>query len=50
VGTALVDRALADAGRLTADFRPAVAPFYEQLGFDVERLDGRERCRGTRES
>jgi ribosomal protein S18 acetylase RimI-like enzyme len=37
IGTALVEAA-ADRvpGRLTADFDPAVRPFYESIGFDVE--------------
>lgn len=44
VGTALVGAAAARAGRLTADFDPRVAPFYESLGFAVtERGDGRLR-------
>ncbi|MFB6122102.1 MAG: GNAT family N-acetyltransferase [Haloferacaceae archaeon] len=41
VGTALVEAALDRRGRLTADFDPRVRPFYESLGFDVERRDGR---------
>ncbi|MFC6837360.1 GNAT family N-acetyltransferase [Halomarina ordinaria] len=42
VGTALVERALSERGRLTADFREAVRPFYASLGFTIEeREDGR---------
>lgn len=45
-GSALVERA-AERGPLTADFRPAVRPFYESLGFEIERVEGDEkRCRG----
>lgn len=47
VGRALVDAAAARYGRLTADFRAAVRPFYAAVGFEVtERADG--RWRGTR--
>lgn len=46
VGTALVEAAAARRNRLTADFDPGVRPFYESLGFDVERSDG--RCHGVR--
>ena len=46
VGTALVEAAAARRDRLTADFDSGVRPFYESLGFDVERSDG--RCRGVR--
>jgi len=45
VGTALVGAAADRHERLVAQFRPAVAPFYESLGFDVERRG--ERCRGV---
>lgn len=41
VGRALVERALADTGRLTAAFRADVRPFYESLGFEIEARDGR---------
>lgn len=41
VGTAMVRAAAARAGRLTADFDADVRGFYEALGFDVERRDGR---------
>ncbi|WP_050049394.1 GNAT family N-acetyltransferase [Halanaeroarchaeum sulfurireducens] len=37
VGTALVEAATERWGRLTAAFDPPVRPFYESLGFDVER-------------
>nr|WP_276305747.1 GNAT family N-acetyltransferase [Halomarina sp. PSR21] len=41
IGTALVEAASERRGRLTADFREAVRPFYEALGFAVEERDGR---------
>ncbi len=47
VGTALVEAAAARRDRLVAGFDPGVRPFYESLGFDVERSG--ERCRGVRE-
>jgi sulfur carrier protein ThiS len=40
IGTALVRTALADRGRLVAAFDPDVRPFYESLGFEVERIEG----------
>jgi len=39
VGTALVSAALAERGRLVAEFDPDVRPFYESLGFDIERVE-----------
>lgn len=48
VGTALIEAALSRVNRLTAAFDPAVAPFYESLGFAMERTD--DRCRGWRGS
>jgi GNAT superfamily N-acetyltransferase len=45
IGRALVGRALAATGRLTATFAPRVRGFYAALGFDVEPLpagDGEE--------
>lgn len=36
IGTALVAAAAADRESLRAEFRGAVRPFYEALGFDVE--------------
>lgn len=54
IGSALVGRA-AERGPLTAEFRPAVRPFYESLGFAIEcGGDGEDeagngnenRCRG----
>ncbi|KYH26930.1 acetyltransferase (GNAT) family protein [Halalkalicoccus paucihalophilus] len=42
IGSALVGRA-AERGPLSADFRPAIRPFYESLGFEIEREDGREK-------
>jgi len=46
IGSALVDAATARWGRLTAAFDPDVRPFYDALGFDVERRG--ERCWGER--
>jgi GNAT superfamily N-acetyltransferase len=46
VGRALLEAALDETGRLTAEFREAVRPFYERLGFDIER--GEERLWGVR--
>ncbi|WP_435177058.1 GNAT family N-acetyltransferase [Halorussus sp. AFM4] len=40
VGSALVRAAAERRGVLTAEFDPAVRPFYESLGFDVSRVDG----------
>ena len=41
VGAALLRAARTREGRLTAAFDPGVRPFYESLGFAVERRDGR---------
>jgi GNAT superfamily N-acetyltransferase len=41
VGRALIEAALAETGRLTAEFRPEVRPFYEKLGFAVEERGDR---------
>jgi GNAT superfamily N-acetyltransferase len=48
IGRALVEGALAETGRLTAEFRAEVRPFYEKLGFEIETRDG--RLRGEREA
>ncbi|WP_380679139.1 GNAT family N-acetyltransferase [Salinigranum sp. GCM10025319] len=48
VGRELVERALAETGHLTAEFREEVRPFYEKLGFEIETRDG--RLRGEREA
>lgn len=54
LGSALVEHA-AERGPLTAEFRPAVRPFYESLGFEIECEEGTDgavgdengrRCRG----
>ena len=47
VGSTLVDAATDRWGPLTAEFDQDVRPFYESLGFTVERLDG-GRFRGRR--
>lgn len=44
IGTALVDEAARCRPTLTASFDPAVRPFYESLGFEVECTNG--RCAG----
>lgn len=44
IGSALVKRA-AERGPLTAAFRPTVRPFYESLGFEIERT-GESRLQG----
>jgi GNAT superfamily N-acetyltransferase len=48
VGRALIEAALAETGRLTADFRDEVRPFYESLGFAIEDADGEESEHGGR--
>lgn len=49
IGTALVETASdrAGSGRLTAEFSPDLSPFYESLGFDIERTKG-TRWRGIK--
>ncbi|WP_372910613.1 GNAT family N-acetyltransferase [Salinigranum sp.] len=49
VGSLLVERALAESGRLTAEFREEVRPFYEALAFDIEEREGEKRLWGERE-
>jgi len=46
VGSRLVERAAERYGTLTADFDPEVKPFYESLGFSIEKQG--ERYRGRR--
>lgn len=41
IGTRLVERVRETYGRVTADCRPGVAPFYESLGFRVFEIEGR---------
>lgn len=44
IGTALVEAAADRRDRLVADFDPAVEPFWQSLGFEIERRsDGRRR-------
>lgn len=46
IGRRLVEAALAETGRLTAEFRAEVRPFYETLGFSVEEeVDGTDVAR-----
>lgn len=45
IGTALVKAAAEGERSLTAEFRPAVRPFYESLGFKISQQDGRLRGR-----
>jgi len=48
IGTVLVERALAEQGRLVAEFDERVRPFYKSLAFDIESIEGCDgRCRGT---
>jgi len=46
VGSALVSAALAERDHLVAEFDPDVRPFYESLGFEIERREDGERLRG----
>jgi GNAT superfamily N-acetyltransferase len=39
IGRALIEAALDETGRLTAEFRAEVRPFYESLGFEIEDAD-----------
>lgn len=47
IGTALVEAASDREGRLTAEFSPDVSPFYESLGFEIERTSD-TRWRGIK--
>ena len=50
IGSALVERALAERGRLVATFDEDVRPFYEKLGFEIGPVEGESaRYRGRRE-
>ncbi len=49
VGSLLIEQALEEAGRVTAEFRAEVRPFYESLGFDIEEQEGEKRLWGERE-
>jgi GNAT superfamily N-acetyltransferase len=49
IGSLLVERALTETGRLTAEFREEVRPFYESLGFDIRERAGETRLWGERE-
>jgi GNAT superfamily N-acetyltransferase len=46
VGGRLVEAVLDQTGHVTAEFREEVRPFYESLGFDIERRE--ERLWGER--
>jgi GNAT superfamily N-acetyltransferase len=48
IGTALVEAAAERRNRLDAEFDAHVCPFYEALGFDVERVE-EKRYRGVLE-
>lgn len=48
IGTALVAAAADRRERLVAEFDADVRPFYERLGFTIERVPGTERYRGVR--
>lgn len=49
VGSLLVERTLEEVGRVTAEFRAEVRPFYESLEFDIEEREGEKRLWGERE-
>ncbi|AUV83419.1 GNAT family N-acetyltransferase [Salinigranum rubrum] len=49
VGSRLIERVLEEMGRVTAEFRAEVRPFYESLGFDIEERAGEKRLWGERE-
>ena len=44
IGTALVEAALERESRLTATFDSRVQPFYESLGWDIERIGDDRFC------
>jgi GNAT superfamily N-acetyltransferase len=46
VGSLLVERALAETGHLTAEFREEVRPFYESLAFEVEEREAGDEDEG----
>lgn len=46
VGSALIERGLEREGRLTAHFDGDVRPFYDRLGFALERIES-DRYRGV---
>jgi len=49
IGTALVEAAGQESGRLVADFDERVRPFYESLGFEIEPVEAETgRYRATR--
>lgn len=48
VGTALMEAAARRRDCLEVAFEPAVQPFYESLGFDIESTVDSERLRGVR--
>ncbi|MFB6185480.1 MAG: GNAT family N-acetyltransferase [Halobacteriaceae archaeon] len=43
IGRNLVSRACNRWGPLTAEFRAAVKPFYQSLGFDIKKINNRYR-------
>lgn len=47
IGTALIEAASEREARLTAEFSPDVSPFYESLGFEIERTSD-TRWRGVK--
>jgi GNAT superfamily N-acetyltransferase len=48
IGTALVERVVAEDERVVAEFDERVRPFYESLGFEI-RSNGCGRLRGVSE-
>lgn len=47
IGAALVEAALDRRGRLVAEFDERVQPFWESLGFTLEKADEEDRYRGV---
>jgi GNAT superfamily N-acetyltransferase len=48
IGTRLVETASQRRDRLRAEFDERVRPFWDSLGFDVQRIEGSDRLRGRR--
>ena len=46
IGTALIESAAIRRGRLVAEFRGEVRPFYESIGFEIEPTGEDGRLRG----
>jgi GNAT superfamily N-acetyltransferase len=48
IGTRLVEAASQRRDGLSAEFDERVRPFWEALGFEVQRVEGSDRLRGRR--